>query len=51
MLREEGALDFSRSEASRLTGLASEALRKAAPRGVPGDALAELVSKLLDRES
>ena len=51
MLREEGALDYSRREASRLTSRASEALHSANPEGEAGEALAELVTKLLDRES
>ena len=51
MLREEGAYDFTRLEATRLTAQASDALRKANPKGEAADALAELVNKLLVRES
>jgi geranylgeranyl diphosphate synthase type I len=51
MLKEEGAFDFTRQEAIRLTGLASEVLKKANPQGEAGAALAELVSKLIDRET
>jgi geranylgeranyl diphosphate synthase type I len=50
MLKEEGAYDFARQEAARLTALATEGLEKAKPQGEAGSALAELVSKLLDRE-
>ncbi len=51
MLKDEGAYDFSRREAVRLTAQASEALRKANPHGEAGAALEELVNKLLVRES
>lgn len=51
MLKEEGALDFARQEAIRLTALASDGLKNANPLGEAGAALAELVSRLLDRET
>jgi geranylgeranyl diphosphate synthase type I len=51
ILKEEGAYDFSRREANRLTTQAFEALHKADPLGQAGEALTELVNKLLVRES
>jgi geranylgeranyl diphosphate synthase, type I len=51
MLKDEGAYDFSRREAIRLTAQASTALRNANPQGEAGVALAELVNKLLVRDS
>ena len=51
MLKNEGALDFSRREARRLTDQATVALKKASPQGEAGFALAELMTKLLDRQS
>jgi geranylgeranyl diphosphate synthase, type I len=51
MLKKEGAYDFTRQEAIRLTAQASEALKKANPRGEAGVAIVELVDKLLVRES
>jgi len=51
MLKEEGAYDFTKREAIRLTAQASDALRNANPKGEAGFALVELVNKLLVRES
>ena len=51
MLKNEGAYEFASREAIRLTDQASEALQKADPQGEAGAALAELVNKLLARES
>ncbi len=51
MLKDEGAFDFSRREARRLTDQATVALKKASPQGEAGFALAELMTKLLDRQS
>jgi geranylgeranyl pyrophosphate synthase len=51
ILKDEGAYDFSRAEANRLTAQAFEALQKANPQGPAGAALTELVHKLLVRES
>jgi geranylgeranyl pyrophosphate synthase len=51
MLKAEGAYDYSRNEAARLTSQAMEALHKANPQGEAGEALSELVSNLLNRES
>ncbi len=51
MLKDEGAYEFSRQEAKRLTTQAYDALKNANPKGVAGDALSELVDKLLVRES
>jgi geranylgeranyl diphosphate synthase, type I len=51
MLKDEGAYDFTRREAVRLTSRASDALKNANPKGEAGDALVELVNKLLVRES
>jgi geranylgeranyl diphosphate synthase type I len=51
MLKDEGGDEFSRQEAKRLTAQASDALKNANPKGEGGIALAELVNKLLARES
>ncbi len=51
LLKDEGAYDFSRQEAIRLSSLAARALQKAKPQEDGEAVLAELVSKLLDRES
>lgn len=51
MLKDEGAYDFSRREANRLTAQAYDALHKADPQGPAATALSELVDKLLVRES
>jgi geranylgeranyl diphosphate synthase type I len=51
MLVEEGAYDFARSEAQRLTHQALEALRMAEPSGAAGQELFELTDKLLNRKS
>jgi len=51
MLKNEGAYEFASREAIRLTDQASEALQKADPQEEAGAALAELVNKLLARES
>ena len=51
MLKEEGAYDYARQEAARLTDLAMEGLNNAKPQGEAGAALAELASRLLDREN
>jgi geranylgeranyl diphosphate synthase type I len=50
MLKDEGAYDFSKREAIRLTAQATDALKNANPKGEAGFALGELVNKLLVRE-
>ncbi len=51
MLKAEGAYDYSRNEAARLTSQAMEALHKVNPQGEAGEALSELATNLLNRES
>jgi len=51
MLVDEGALDYTREAAGRLTGQALQALERADPEGAAGTALAELANKLLIRKS
>jgi geranylgeranyl diphosphate synthase type I len=51
MLRDEGAYDYSQREAQRLTSQALGALEKIRPSDAAGEALFELVYKLLNRES
>ena len=51
MLKDEGALEFTRQEAARLTSLALEALQFAHPQGDASVALSELVAELLERQS
>jgi geranylgeranyl diphosphate synthase type I len=51
LLKDEGAYEFSKKEASRLTTQAMDALHNADPQGDAGIALVELADKLLVRES
>jgi geranylgeranyl diphosphate synthase type I len=51
LLKDEGAYDFARAEAKRLSDLAADSLTKANPGHAAGGALAELVTKLLARDS
>lgn len=51
MLKDEGAYEFTRKEAARLTSQALDALQIADPQGEAGVALSELVADLLERES
>jgi geranylgeranyl diphosphate synthase type I len=51
MLADEGALEFSKHEAERLTDQSLEALMKANPKGDAGKTLSQLAHKLLNRSS
>ena len=51
LLETEGAHDYCRREAARLTDLALQSLSRAGPLGSAGAALAELADKLLNRPS
>jgi geranylgeranyl diphosphate synthase type I len=50
-LTEEGARLFTQETADQMTDLALQSLRLADPQGEAGEALFELVNKLLDRQS
>lgn len=50
LLADEGALEYAREQAHRLTRLAMSHLESAEPRGAAGESLLELANKLLKRE-
>ncbi len=51
LLASEGALDYTKNEAARLTALALQALDEAQPQGEAGLALRELAGLLLQRQA